>query len=117
MAYNLDFSGWKDARNAMSNSIMNQANITANMIANRANVWNKAISTGIGVAGRMWDNYQKKKEQEEAAILAKQQANTGLLPDDIDPAQALSANNQLPEDMTPEEAALLKKYLIEKYNI
>lgn len=117
MAYNLDFSGWKDARNAMSNSIINQANIAANMIANRANVWNKAISTGIGVAGRMWDNYQKKKEKEEADKLIA--ANTGLLPDELptDAAQELSANNKLPEDMTPEEAAALKKFLIEKYNI
>lgn len=117
MAYSLDFSGWKDARNAIAASTINQANIAANMIANRANTWNKAISAGIGAAGRMWDNYQKKKEKEEADKLIA--ANTGLLPDELptDVAQELSAKNQLPEDMTPEEAAALKKFLIEKYNI
>lgn len=117
MAYSLDFSGWKDARNAIAASTINQANIAANMIANRANTWNKAISAGIGAAGRMWDNYQKKKEKEEADKLIA--ANTGLLPEDtaIDPAQKASANNTLPEEMTPEEAAALKKMLLEKYNI
>ena len=64
MAYNLDFSGWKDMRKAMADSIINQANIAANLIADKAGVLNKIISTGIGAGSRAYSDYRKKKEQE-----------------------------------------------------
>ena len=91
MAYNLDFSGWKDARRATADSIINQANIAANLIADKAGVLNKIISTGIGAVSR--------------AYLA---ANTGLIPEEqLAPLRDLDEN----------QAELYKQLLFEKYGI
>ena len=102
MAYNLDFSGWKDMRKAMADSILNQANISANLMAQRANVINKTIS---GLAkNALWAYDQRKTDEDEAAAQAaidtanannavlQQQGITGLA---IDPMQALSASDQI----------------------
>lgn len=102
MAYNLDFSAWKDMRKAMSDSILNQANIEANLIAQKYNTLNKTIS---GLAkNALWAYDQRKAQEDEAAAQAaidrvnannavlQQQGITGLA---IDPMQALSASNQI----------------------
>ena len=105
MAYNLDFSGWKDARRATADSIINQANIAANLIADKAGVLNKIISTGIGAGSRAYSDYRKKKEQEDRFNLA---ANTGLIPE-----EQLAPLRDLDED----QAELYKQLLFEKYGI
>lgn len=115
MAYSLDFSGWKDARNAMARSIINQANISANAIADRANVVNKTISSLLGTAAMAYGDYTKNKENEEMFDLAMR---TGLIPETSgDFMQDLSSRNALTGDKkTDEEDALLfKKYLMKKY--
>lgn len=102
MAYNLDFSAWKDMRKAMSDSILNQANIEANLIANKYNNLNKMIS---GIAkNALWAYDQRKAYEDEAAAQAaidtanannaalQRQGITGLA---IDPMQALSASDQI----------------------
>lgn len=103
MAYNLDFSGWQDARRAMADSIINQANIRANLIAQRADVISKTLS---GVAkNALWSHGKADERAAENAIgsamanraAAEAQGLTGLA---VDPMQALSASGGLTNDAT-----------------
>lgn len=119
MGFNLDFSGWKDARQAQAQSIINQANIAANAIANKYNMYSRAIS---GLAGALALGYDKRKKTadtnaaEEALAMARN-SNTGLSYDaGIDPMQALSASGGLTGDKQRDrERAALIKELMETY--
>lgn len=104
MAYNLDFSGWQDMRRAMSDSILNQANIQANVIANRYNTIAKTISSLGKNALWAYGESQKAKTDDmtkNATDVARAANNnlaaqgyTGLA---IDPDQAVSAVNGVEE--------------------
>ena len=103
MAYNLDFSGWKDAREAMYKSIINQADIRANLIANKYDTIAKTLS---GVAKNALWSYGKADERAaenaigqamENRAAAEAQGLTGLA---VDPMQALSASGGLTNDAT-----------------
>lgn len=119
MGFNLDFSGWKDARQAQAQSIINQANIAANVIANKYNMYNKMISGLTGAAALGYDKYLKRKDTEaaEEALAMTRNSNTGLSYDaGIDPMQALSASNNLTSDKQRDrERAALIKELMETY--
>lgn len=110
--YNLDFSGWSDARKAQRDSIINSANITANMINNKYNTYSKLISTLIGSGALGYSLYKdkqklNKEKQNEIDKTVTDTAVTGLAPDEaVDPMQVLSATNQL---NTPAEASQFSK--------
>lgn len=114
MAYNLDFSGWKDMRKAQADSILNQANIAANLIAHRSGNMKKLISGLAGVGIKAYGDYKDAKEEEKMLDLA---SRTGLLPEGMeDPMQLLSENNALTgdEEVDKENADLLKKWIMQK---
>ena len=102
MGFNLDFSGWKDARAAQRQSIINQAGIAANLIANKYNTINKLAYGLTGAAAEIYDSRKKKREEEdqEAAYNAiDAYKRTGLAPDQAyDPMQLLSASGGALED-------------------
>lgn len=115
MAYNLDFSGWKDARKAQSDSILNQANISANLIAQKQDTINKMISTLGGAALHKYGDWVKKTEAEDMFNMA---ARTGLIPETSgDIMQDLSSRNAVTGDEALDEknALLFKKWLMKKY--
>lgn len=115
MAYNLDFSGWKDARKAQSDSIMNQATIAANLIAQKQENINKMISTLGGAALHKYSDIEKQKEAEDMFNAA---ASTGLLPETSgDIMQDLSSRNAITgnEELDERNALLFKKWLMKKY--
>lgn len=119
MGFNLDFSGWKDARKAQAQSILNQAQLSANVIANRYNMYNKMISGLTGALALGYDKYLKNADSnaaEEALAMARN-SNTGLSYDTgIDPMQALSASGGLTGDKQRDrERAALIKELMETY--
>lgn len=95
MAYNLDFSGWNDARQAMANAIINQGKLDAS----KYNTYSKMISGLTGAIAKAYDNYKK--------------GNTGLIPDNMDPMQFLSASNNLTgdEEKDAEKAELIKQFM------
>lgn len=115
MAYNLDFSAWKDMRKAQADSIINQANIAANLTAQRANTVNKVISGLAGVGTMAYGDYMKGLQEDKAFDIA---SRTGLLPEDAaDPMQMLSDANLLTGDETKDKktAGLLKKLIMQRY--
>lgn len=105
MAYNLNFSGWQDMRRAVSDSIINQANIRANLIAQKYDTIAKTASgllkNGLWMYGMKQDLNDKnaatsaldKARKSNEALAAN--GVTGLA---IDPMQALSASGGLTED-------------------
>lgn len=96
MAFNLDFSGWKAAREAQAESIINQANIAANLRAQKARNLMNAISAVGGAGIALYD--QRKKKQKE---IDQQVLENGLV---IDPAQVASASNQIaPNGFFPDD--------------
>lgn len=114
MAYNLDFSGWKDMRKAQADSILNQANIAANLIAHRSGNVKKLISGLAGVGTKAYGDYKAAKEEEKMFDLA---SKTGLLPEGMDdPMQILSEHNALTgdEEVDKENADLLRKWIMQK---
>lgn len=115
MAYNLDFSGWKEARKAISDSIINQADIAANLIANKANIRNKTLSSLLGSATSIYGDYKKNKESEDMFNMA---IATGLIPETSgDFMQDLENRNAITGDIAVDEknAKLFKRFLMDKY--
>lgn len=101
MGYNLNFSGWQDARRAMADSIINQANIKANLIAQKYDTIAKTAS-GLLKNGLWAYSMRDPKVAEEALAAAgagnsalQQQGYTGLA---VDPMQALSTSNNISGD-------------------
>lgn len=98
MGYNLNFSGWQDMRRAISDSIINQANIKANLIAQKYNTIAKTASGLLKNGLWIYDQSQRKKEEEalaQAKMAADQQVANGF---EVDPMQALSASNNISGD-------------------
>lgn len=104
MAYNLDFSAWKDMRKAEADSILNQASIAANLTAQKANTINKVISNLTGVGGLALSDYLKGREQEKMFDVA---VKTGLVPE--------MANEKALADLTEDELDAYKKMMMQKY--
>lgn len=78
MGYNLDFSAWKDMRNAQVQSILNQANIAANLTANKYDTINKTIS-GLAKNGLWAYDAAKKQANKDAAMAAySSMGNNGM---------------------------------------
>lgn len=102
MGFNLDFSGWSDARKAMHDSIIEQGRLSANVISKKYDTINKVISGLTGAAARAYSNY--KADQAQADLDAAYNAidaykRTGLVPDQgYDPMQLLSASGGALED-------------------
>ena len=101
MGYNLNFSGWQDMRRAMADSIINQANIKANLIAQKYDTIAKTAS-GLLKNGLWAYSMKDPKAAEEALATAEagnsalqQQGFTGLA---VDPMQALSASGNISGD-------------------
>lgn len=105
MAFNLDFSGWKAAREAQRDSILNQAAISANLIADRADQ-TRALISGLGqVAG---DVLTRERQPEVAPTANGFQEE---LMQEASSRNWLNDNGELV--MTPE----VLEYLRNKYNI
>lgn len=102
MGFNLDFSGWSDARRAMRDSIIEQGNLSANVISKQYETINKAISGLTGAAAQIYGNY--KADQAQADLDAAYDAinaykRTGLAADQAyDPMQLLSISGGVLED-------------------
>lgn len=101
MAYELDFSGWSDARRAMYDSIINQANISANLTAQKYDTINKTASSllknALWAYGEMDQAAAEKAANTIGAANAnlEQQGYTGLA---VDPMQALSSASRMSSD-------------------
>lgn len=119
MGFNLDFSGWKDARQAQAQSILNRAQLSANVIANRYNMYNKLLSGATRTLTFGLDRYLRNEDTDaaEGALTTARNSNTGLSYDaGIDPMQALSASNNLTGNSKRDrERAALIKELMETY--
>lgn len=105
MGYNLNFSGWQDMRRAVADSIINQANIKANLIAQKYDTIAKTAS-GL-VKNGLWAYGMKQNANDKKAALeaintanaaneaAVAEGKTGLA---VDPMQMLSASGGLTGD-------------------